>query len=79
MQSVDVKDIEVGDVFVVAGNPYGHAMTVIDVAARKSDGQRIFMLAQGYMPAQDAHIVVNPAADGSPWYSADFGEDLRTS
>jgi hypothetical protein len=54
-----VTTIEAGDVFIKGGYP-GHAMIVVDVAADKQ-GHRIYMLAQSYMPAQDIHIVVNPA------------------
>jgi hypothetical protein len=43
-------------------------MIVVDVATNK-DGRKLFMLAQSYMPAQDIHIVKNPAnANLSPWY-----------
>ena len=34
---------------------------------------------QSYMPAQDIHVLKNPAsADGSPWYSTTFGATLVT-
>jgi hypothetical protein len=60
--------IEPGDIFIKGGFP-GHAMIVVDVAVNKL-GERVFMLAQGYMPAQDIHIVNNPGEKRiSPWYS----------
>ena len=35
-------------------------------------GNRIYILAQSYMPAQDIHIVINPEdAAISPWYRAE--------
>lgn len=59
--------ISPGDVFIKEGFP-GHAMIVIDVAAN-NEGEKIFMLAQSYMPAQDIHIVKNPLNSRlSPWY-----------
>lgn len=59
--------IEPGDVFIKGGFP-GHAMIVVDVAVN-SDGERLFMLAQSYMPAQDIHIVNNPLEKKiNPWY-----------
>ena len=58
--------IEAGDVFVHGGSP-GHAMIVADVVERAGTGERMFLLVQGFMPAQDAHVVVNPEAGGSPW------------
>jgi hypothetical protein len=63
----DLSDIQPGDVFVKAGSP-GHAMIIVDVAVNPM-GEKIFMLAQSYMPAQDIHIVKNPLELGlSPWY-----------
>jgi Domain of unknown function (4846) len=60
-------EMEPGDVFVKGGFP-GHAMIVVDVAVNKK-GNRIFMLAQSYMPAQDIHIVKNPLDEEiSPWF-----------
>ena len=69
--------VEIGDVFVQGGSP-GHAAIVVDVAADAA-GNRVFLLAQGFMPAQDMHVLKN-LGDGqpSPWYAADFGETLRT-
>jgi hypothetical protein len=63
----DLNDIQAGDMLVKGGSP-GHAMTVVDVAGN-GQGEKIFMLAQGYMPAQDIHIVKNPMDENfSPWY-----------
>jgi hypothetical protein len=45
-------------------------MLVADVA-EDTQGHRIYILAQSYMPAQDIHIVKNPGDDLSPWYRAD--------
>jgi hypothetical protein len=63
----DLNNLEAGDVFVKAGSP-GHAMIVLDVATNHK-GEKIFMLAQGFMPAQSIHIVKNPFDETmSPWY-----------
>ena len=63
-------DIQPGDVFVQGGFP-GHAVIVISVAENKF-GRQMFMLAQGYMPAQDIHILRNPRnTELSPWYSTE--------
>ena len=38
--------------------------------AKNEAGKKIFLLSQGYMPAQDIHILKNYAdADLSPWYN----------
>ena len=60
-------DIAPGDVIIRGGFP-GHAVIVIDVAIN-SNGTKIYLLAQSYMPAQDIHILINPANESSsPWY-----------
>jgi hypothetical protein len=70
-----IGSINPGDVLIKGGAP-GHAMTVIDVA-QDAQGRRIFLLAQSYMPAQDIHIVNNPADPAiSPWFRADGAETL---
>ena len=65
-----------GDVFIQGGHP-GHAVLVVDVAV-DSAGHRIFLLAQSYMPAQEIHILRNPAGGGSPWYDAARAGELVT-
>ena len=70
--------IRAGDVFIQGGFP-GHAVIVMDVAA-SGDGQRRFLIAQSYMPAQDIHVLRNPVAE-TPWYAADsvtLGQKLVT-
>jgi Domain of unknown function (4846) len=78
LKSKQVKDLSIGDVFIQGGSP-GHAVIVVDVAIKGSNGEKVFLLAQSYMPAQEIHVLVNPNDGGfSPWYSADFGEELVT-
>lgn len=74
----DNHQVNPGDVLIRGGFP-GHAMIVVDVAMN-SKGQRKFMLAQSYMPAQDVHIVKNPSDPGDgPWYDMDkTREDITT-
>lgn len=74
----DLKDLQIGDVFIVS-NPksYGHAMIVMDVAENQQTKDKVFLLAQSYMPAQDIHIVKNPK--GGVWYSLkDLDSQLYT-
>ena len=64
----DMSDILPGDVLIKGGSP-GHAAIVMDVAINKK-GEKIYLLANSYMPAQDIHIVLNTGAIGlSPWYA----------
>lgn len=77
LHPIPVQDISPGDVFIQGGSP-GHAVMVMDVA-QNAAGQKVFLLAQSYMPAQEMQILKNPNDPGlSPWYSADFGETLVT-
>ena len=71
-----VNNILPGDVYIQGGSP-GHAVIVMDLAVNKA-GQKIFLLAQSYMPAQDIHILRNPASGKSPWYEAAVQGELLT-
>ena len=53
-------------------------MQVVD-AAINPQGKKIDLLAQSYMPAQDIHVVVNPAGGQlNPWYAADGKAFIKT-
>lgn len=70
-------DIQTGDVLVTGGFP-GHAVTVVDMATNK-EGEKIFLLAQGYQPAQDMHVLVNSNdLSLSPWYRIPDTDDVYT-
>jgi hypothetical protein len=66
-----------GDVFIKGGFP-GHAVIVMDMAVDTVSGDKLFMLAQSYMPAQDIHILRNPDEENTPWYRIPEGEWLHT-
>lgn len=70
-----IDRIESGDVFIRGGSP-GHAVIVMDVAKNNNTGEKIFLIAQSYMPAQEIHILKNPKNEPlSPWYSANEIEE----
>lgn len=74
LQPVSLKQIKPGDVWIQGGSP-GHAAIVIDVAVNNK-GEKIFMLAQSYMPAQEIHILRNNENENiSPWFSV---QDITT-
>lgn len=74
----DIAIIQPGDVFVKGGFP-GHAVIVMDVVENKTTGDKFFMLAQSYMPAQQPQLLKNPANSNlSPWYSVKIIGDLVT-
>lgn len=62
-----IDDLAVGDVWVRGGSP-GHAVLVVDVVEHARTGEKAFLLAQGYMPAQDIHVLARPGGDGDPWF-----------
>ena len=68
MSKVPYTSLQAGDVFIKGGSP-GHAVIVVDVAIHPKTKKKVFLLAQSYMPAQQIHILVNPANRNlSPWY-----------
>jgi Domain of unknown function (4846) len=61
------EEMQIGDVLIKGGFP-GHAVIVVDMAINKK-GEKMYMLVQGYQPAQDMHLLINPSDDViSPWY-----------
>lgn len=73
--SVNINDMQIGDVFIQGGSP-GHAVIVVDMAYDKENGEKVFILAQSYMPAQQTQILVNPFdKEISPWYRLNSSEE----
>jgi hypothetical protein len=69
--------IEPGNVLIRGGFP-GHAVIVMDIAVNDA-GKKIYLLAQSYMPAQDIHVLKNPAnEDLSPWYEVNNNTIIQT-
>ena len=78
LKSINVTEMKIGDVFIKGGFP-GHAVTILDMAENKKTGEKIFIISQSYMPAQDIHILKNFNNENfSPWYSVNFGSELDT-
>lgn len=74
----NIKEMQIGDVFILGGFP-GHAVLVIDMCENKTTGEKLFMIQQSYMPAQEIHILKNYTnASISPWYSLNFEGELKT-
>lgn len=63
---VDGSQIQAGDLLIRGGSP-GHCVMVVDVAEDEG-GNRSFLLAQGYMPAQEFHVLKNPLHEEDSWY-----------
>lgn len=76
--SVPLKDVKIGDIFIQGGFP-GHAVLVVDMVINKTTGEKLFLLAQSYMPAQETHVLINPNdAALSPWYSLNTKDEIIT-
>ena len=76
-KAISLTEIQAGDVFLVGGSP-GHVVMVVDVC-ENAKGEKAFLLAQGYMPAQEFHVLKNPLHDNDPWYYEDeFRYPFRT-
>ena len=77
LPSINARDIHIGDVFIQGGFP-GHAVIVLDMAVNE-EGEKLMLLGQSYMPAQEIQILANPNDSGiSPWYTTNFGQELIT-
>lgn len=73
----EIQQVMPGDVLIKGGSP-GHAVIVLDVAENKN-GEKIYLLAQSYMPAQDIHILRNPANNhNDPWYTVSHQTNIIT-
>ncbi len=66
-KKVELDDLQPGDFFILPGNP-GHTVLVLDLAVDGS-GQRMVLLGQSYMPAQNFHVL-RPRRD-TAWFSLD--------
>lgn len=77
LKNTEMAKLEPGDVLIRGGFP-GHAVIVMDVAKNKA-GNKIYLLAQSYMPAQDIHVLNNPSDKLlSPWYEVNDEKEIIT-
>lgn len=65
-ERISEDEIAIGDVFLKGGSP-GHVCMVIDMC-EDAEGRKAFLLGQGYMPAQDFHVLDNLSQNDDPWY-----------
>ena len=71
--------ISSGDIIITPGSP-GHAVMIVGCAKDKHNN-RLYLLAESYMPAQSIHVLKNPFEGGiSPWYHLDLnGGSIETA
>jgi hypothetical protein len=63
------NNFEIGDIIIKAGSP-GHAVLVVD-RVRDNQGNYLYLLAEGYTPAQSIHILKSGKSNISPWFKID--------
>ncbi len=67
-ETIPLSDLSAGDLLLIPGSP-GHVILTVDMAENEN-GEKCYLFAQGYMPAQSFHIVSNHAHDEDPWFYA---------
>ncbi|HAV43019.1 TPA: hypothetical protein DCX15_03285 [bacterium] len=76
LRPVEDEDIDIGDIYIIGGSP-GHAVIIVDMAEDERTKEKIFLLAQSYMPAQEIQILKS-FEHISPWYIHRKNSDLIT-
>lgn len=65
-ETIPLSEMKVGDVIIKGGSP-GHVVMVVDICENAA-GKKAYLLGQGYMPAQEFHVIRNPAHSEDSWY-----------
>ena len=68
-ETIPLEEMGIGDVILKGGSP-GHVVMVVDMCINDK-GEKAYLLAQGYMPAQEFHVIKNPLHSQDPWYYED--------
>ena len=67
LESIDAKDLKIGDMLIKGGSP-GHIVMIADAIVNESC-EKLYLLFQGNTPAQSVHLVKNLEDEAiSPWY-----------
>ncbi|WP_040281328.1 DUF4846 domain-containing protein [Psychroserpens damuponensis] len=67
LESIDAKDLQIGDMLIKGGSP-GHIVMIADEVINER-GDKLYLLFQGNTPAQSVHVVKNlEDTKISPWY-----------
>lgn len=76
-KKVKKAEIQIGDIFLQTGTTTDAAV-VVDVCENEA-GEKAFLLAKGGQPAQQFHLLKNPAHEENPWYYVgEMGYPLKT-
>ncbi|MBN2481374.1 MAG: DUF4846 domain-containing protein [Bacteroidales bacterium] len=76
--AVSVEDVRIGDILIQGGTP-GHAMIIVDAAVNPDTGEKVFLLAQSNMPAQDIQVIKNTFnREINPWFTITKDSQIRS-
>lgn len=68
-KKIKLSEARAGDIFIRGGSP-GHVVMIVDIC-KNAEGTKAYLLAQGYMPAQEFQVLKNPLHEENPWYYED--------
>lgn len=71
-KKIKLSEARVGDIFVRGGSP-GHVVMIADIC-KNAKGKKAYLLAQGYLPAQEFQLLKNPLHEDDPWY---YEEEIK--
>lgn len=68
LKNINYEEMKTGDVLIQGGSP-GHAVIIVDMAVNPETKEKVYLLAQSYMPAQEIQLLANLQEEKiSPWY-----------
>lgn len=72
------KELQSGDFYLQGGSP-GHVVMILDIA-EASDGARVALFGQGYLPAREFHVIRGEASDtiDGVWFKLDDDVPVST-
>ncbi|WP_313089982.1 DUF4846 domain-containing protein [Chryseobacterium flavum] len=73
------SDLKTGDILITPGSP-GHIVFISGVCQNQK-GKRLFLLSEGFTPAQSVHVLSNPFNSYfTPWYDLDIhAAEIKTA
>ena len=68
------EHLKTGDILIIPGSP-GHVVFIAGTCENKK-GKKLFLLSEGFTPAQSIHLLKNPFDEEiSPWYDLDVNSE----
>lgn len=68
------QNLKTGDILIIPGSP-GHVVFIAGTCENKK-GEKLFLLSEGFTPAQSIHLLKNPFNEEiSPWYDLEVNSE----